>query len=200
MRHLITSITLFATLLSGCGGMKAYLPIIDATLVGGKGVVVASKDYTISKEDLAGCYITSALITAMDTSKVTIDSWITISVGDRLIPSVDVDLSACYAMGDKIEPVIGEDANTKVQGLLKALMPTVTGVLGAVLESNDVTCRDLAIAKGVLKYIENAAPAIVEELADPDGKMSLPAVTLKLSGCDTSSPDAAPRPKASVCQ
>lgn len=192
MKH-ITPLVLAAvlTLTAGCAGMKAYLPVIDASIIGGRGIVQATKDTVVAKEDLVGCYVTSALITALDASKQTIDSWVTSSVGDKVIPAVEVDIAACHALaGDAIKPVMKEEAAAKVNAILKSVMPTVTGVLGAVLESSDVTCRDLVIAKGVLKYIENAAPAVIEELGTPDGKMTLPAVTMNFDGCDTSSPDA----------
>lgn len=187
-----------ALLTSGCAGMKAYLPIINASLIGGTGIVKATHDHTVTAEDAVGCYITASLITALDTTHETVDSWATSSVGDKVIPSVEIDITACHALMSKIDPVIGADAEAKVQSILKNVLPSVVGVLGAILDSNDVTCRDVAIIKGVLKYIEGAAPVVVAELANPDGKMSLPAVTLELAGCDTSSPDAAPRASAPV--
>tara|TARA_Y100000310_G_scaffold175594_1_gene175654 strand:- start:4912 stop:5481 length:570 start_codon:yes stop_codon:yes gene_type:complete len=176
--------------------MKAYLPIINASLLGGKGIVQATHDHTVTAEDAVGCYVTSSLITALGTTQETVDSWATSSVGDKVIPSVEIDIAACHAMMTTVKPVIGDDAEAKVQSILKNVLPSVVAVLTAVLDSNDVTCRDMAIVKGVLKYIEGAAPAVVAELAKPDGKMSLPAVTLALEGCDTSSPAAAPRAQA----
>lgn len=200
MRKLIFSLTTIL-LTTGCGSMNAYLPIIDASIVGGRSVVQAAKDYTVTKDDVVGCYVTSALVTAFDTSKATIDSWVTSSEGNREIPGVEVDIAACHLLvGDKIQAVLDEDVSRKVEGILKAVMPSVTGVLGAVLESNGVTCRDVAIARGVLKYLENATPVVLAELANPDGKMSLPAVVLDLEGCDTSSTDPAPKDaRASAC-
>ena len=201
MRTLSTiALVLALTPLMGCGAMKAYLPIIDASLMGGKGIVQASKNHTVSKEDVVGCYVTSSLITALDTSRETINSWAVSSVGDKVIPSVEVDIAECHAfIKDDIQPVIAEKASAQVQAILKSAMPSVRGILTAVLESSDVTCRDLAITKGVLTYIENAAPVVVAELGKPDGKMSLPAVTLELAGCDTSSPAAVKREKAAAC-
>jgi hypothetical protein len=192
---------IFALMAPGCGTMKAYLPIIDASIIGSKGITQATRDHMVSKEDVTGCYATSALITALGTSKGTIDSWVTSSVGNRVIPAVEVDITACHALvKGGIEPVVSEKANSKVQGILKAVMPSVTGVLSAVLASADVTCRDLEITKGVLKYIENAAPVVVDELANPDGKMLLPEVVLNFEGCDTSSPAAIERAAGPQCK
>lgn len=190
---------LLATLGTGCAGVKAYLPIINASLQGGKGVVVATKDHVVSQEDLIGCYVTSSLISAMDITQQTVDSWVGSPDGDRVIPGVDIDIAACHAMNPEVKPVVGPDVELRVNGLLKTVLPPVTSVLMAVLESNEVNCRDLAIVKGVLAYLNGAAPAIISELANPDGKMALPAVTLEFGGCDLSDPALVP-PAALKCE
>jgi len=188
-----------ALLASGCNGFKAYLPIINASLIGGKGVVKATYDNRVEAKDAVGCYVTSSLVTSLDTTQQTVASWSTASLGDKVIPAVDVDVAACHALLKEMpEPLIGEKAEAKVQSILKNIMPSVLGVLKAILESNDVSCRDLAIVEAVLKYLEGAAPAVVAELAKPDGKIKLPAVKLALDGCNTDSQEAVP-PAARKC-
>ncbi len=199
MKRLIAVLGL-AALMTGCAGMKAYLPIINASLIGGKGVVKATYDHTVTAEDAVGCYVTSSLVTALGTTQQTVDSWAGSRTGDKVIPAVDMDVATCHALLKAMpEPIIGEKAEAKVQSILKNVLPSIVGVLTAVLDSNDVTCRDLAVVKGVLKYLEGAAPAVVAEMATPDGKMKLPAVTLDLKGCDTFWPAAVPAASPKRC-
>jgi len=183
---------LLAVMGTGCAGIKAYLPIINASLQGGKGVVVVTKDHTVTKEDLVGCYVTSALITALDTTQETVDSWASSAEGDKVIPAVDIDIAACHAMNPDVKPVVGPEVEARVQAILKAVLPPVTSVLTAVLESSEVNCRDLAIVKGVIAYLNNAAPEVMAELGNPDGQMGLPAVTLEFGSCDLSDPALVP--------
>jgi len=169
---------LLTALLAGCGGTLKYLPIIDASIEGAKGITQAGKTLTIGDKNVPGCYVTCALMTALDTTKGAVDGWLKGVDPPGVIPAVDIDLAECVVLsGEPLKPVIKGEAQVLVTALVGGILPAIDAVIRAVLNSSDVSCEDRAVADGVLRYVQNVAPAVVQELVAPDGKMSVPEIT-----------------------
>jgi len=202
MKWLLGTIAALTLLLTGCAGTKEYLPIIDASLDGAKGVTEATKTVVVGQKDVVGCYVTSSLLTALESAQQVVATWTPTGGKKGLIPEVDVDLGTCHALleeaGTPVEPLMPEDAETQVRALVGGLTPAIFAVTNAILSSSDVGCRDLVIARAVMDYINGAVQPVIDELVTPDGKMMIPAVAMDLSECDEPEPAPAP-PKAGAC-
>ena len=170
--------------LTGCAGKLQYLPIIDASLIGAKGVTQATKVFSEQKRDVVGCYVTASLIAALGSSQDVVDTWITGEGEAGNIPAVDVDVSACNALlSTPLEAVIPSQAEEQVRHITAGLTPVVFTVIQAVMGAVDVSCRDRVIAEAVLNYLRGAILPVIDELSHPDGKISIPAVAMDLKPC-----------------
>lgn len=173
------TLALLATFIIGCGGTTKYLPIVDASIEGAKGITSAGKALAVNDKNVPACYVTCALLTALNTSQGAVNGWLKGDNPPGVIPAVDVDLSECLALSEKpIEPILKGDAQIIVTSLVGGILPAVDAVIRAVLGASEVSCEDKAVADAVLRYVQNVAPAVVEELINPDGKLSVPEITL----------------------
>ena len=102
----------------------------------------------------------------------------TSSQGVAAIPAIEIDVSQCHALLDNVKPLVQGDAEFQVKAASVLLVPVINGVLGPML-NEQLSCSDRALAEAVLEYINGALPAIAEELANPDGKVLIPSVSIK---------------------
>ncbi len=174
----LTLILVALALLSGCAGTQQYLPLIDAGLLGGEGITQAGHNLAIRDKNVAGCYVTSSLMTALATSKSAVDGWMT-PPGPGVIPAVSINITDCVALsGEPLKPVVEGDAAQLVQDLVGGILPAVDAIIRVVLNGSEATCEDKAIADAVLRYLQLVAPTVVDELVHPDGKLDIAEVTL----------------------
>lgn len=172
-----------AALLIGCGSTTQYLPIIDASIDGAKGVTQSGKAIALHKEDVAGCYITCALLTALDTAQGAVDGWLKGEDPPGVIPAVDIDLSECISLiGHPPEPILKGDARVIVTATVGGILPAIDAVIRAILTASEVSCEERAVADAVLRYVQSVAPAVVDELSNPDGVLTVPEVVF--NSCD----------------
>jgi hypothetical protein len=170
-------LAVLTALLIGCGGSIKYLPIIDASIEGATGITQAGKTLAINDKNVAACYVTCALLTALGTTKGAVDGWMKGENPPGVIPAVDVDLAECVDLsGEPLKPIIKGEAQVLVTALIGGILPAIDAIIRAVLGSSDVSCEDKAVADGVLRYVQNVAPAVVNELVAPDGKLSVPEI------------------------
>lgn len=171
------AVLLIAVVLAGCAGTPDYLPLIDAGLLGGEGITQAGKSLAVERKDVAGCFVTCALLTTLASAKEAVDGWLRTPSGPGVIPGVDIDLAECVALSGKpLEPVLKGEAEQIVKGIADGVLPAVEAVVRVVVEGSSATCREKSIADGVLRYIRAVAPAVVDEMANPDGMLSIPEV------------------------
>jgi hypothetical protein len=189
---------LFALMLvlSACGN-KQNLPIIDATLIGVKGITQAVNVREVQQKDLVGCYVTAAIITGLDSAQLTVDTWTQGEQKTGVIPMVNVDISACNALLEEpLKPIIPEKAEFQVRETVGALEPLVFAGLEALVGIAELDCRNRVIADGTLQYIRGSIQPVIDELIKPDGIMTIPAVTLDMKDCKEGMP--MPSEKAST--
>jgi len=170
---------LLAGLLLGCGSTQKYLPIIDSSLIGAKGVTEAGKALSVADRNVVACYVTSSFLTAIGAAQSAVDGW---AKGEAtgVIPSVEVDINSCLVLQESpMEPVLEADAKALVDALSGSILPAVESITLLVMEGKDVSCEDKAIAKAVFSYVSAVKGPLIEELAAPDGRVYVPAVSLE---------------------
>lgn len=86
------------------------------------------------------------------------------------------------------EPAAEEPAAEAGSPDAAVLVETIAGItIAAVLhyanKLKTVNCKKGTAAIGAVDYVAGMVTPVAEEIADPDGKMSIPAVTIDLSEC-----------------
>lgn len=127
---------------------------------------------TVSKtlpQDSNACLVGASLSAIADASLVVVKS-------DQLVlPAVDVDVSKCSKFKAPDTSVVERSVVSYVN--LGTVMATT--VIDQVVQGADkVSCKDKNLSSAILAYIRNVEAAVVAELADVDGKVKIPSVTV----------------------
>jgi hypothetical protein len=192
----------------GTANPEDYFPLIQVALAGGETAAMIGRNEAIKAENFPGCVASEALITAFDGGGQVLAG----RLDDKIvIPAVDIDVSECLALKDSPaaeEPAAEEPAAEELAAEELAaeeaaaeepaaeagspdaavLVETIAGItIAAVLhyanKLKTVNCKKGTAAIGAVDYVAGMVTPVAEEIADPDGKMSIPAVTIDLSEC-----------------
>jgi hypothetical protein len=175
----VATVLLTALLLAGCGSNAQFLPIIDASLQGAKGVTEAGRILSEADKNVVGCFVAASFLTAIGSAQSAIDGW---SKGDAtgVIPSVEVDLSSCLVLsGAPMEPVIEANAKIMIDALAAGILPAIESIVMSIMEGDDASCQEKAVARAAFAYVGAVRGPLAEELHSPDGKLSIPEVALE---------------------
>lgn len=179
MKNILTALLLTTLAMAGCAGSQKFLPIIDASLQGARGISEAGKVLSESDKNVVGCYVAASFLTAIGSAQSALDGW---AKGDAVgvIPSVDVDISSCLALSNTpLKPVIEADARMVIEALAAGILPAVESIVLSIMEGDDATCQEKSIAQAVFTYVSAVKYPLVAELAEPDGKLFVPEVALE---------------------
>lgn len=128
------------------------------------------------------CIASGIAISAMNSASSTIIN------GLSVIPAVTVDVSDCIGSA-----ALNPKTSTARDEALAALVGTFTrSVLGTaeyyfistqVSAQDPATCKDAAIALGIIRYLEPIPAMVVTKLRNFDGKISIPSVVIPEPAC-----------------
>ena len=177
MKTILTLLTAL-TFIAGCASAPKLIPIIDASLQGAQGVTAAGKTLSEAEGNLVACYVTSSFLTAFGTAQSSVKGWAGEDAAG-VIPSVDIDLSSCLALQEKpLEPVLEAKAVILVDALASGILPAIESIVLSIMEGQEASCQEKAVAQAVFTYAQAVKYPLVEELTAPDGKISLPEIAL----------------------
>lgn len=157
-----------------------YLPYVSMALEAAGTAASIGQTEARSKRAFAACVTTGVLESAFNTAS---DAMIGAATKNEQIPAVEVDVSVCLEFAPK-EPK-GEDVSEEVKGLIDAWTDAAIKQAKFFIDKLEGTnCKGYQGGTAALAYVEQVLDPIVEEISQPDGKLSLPAVPLNLSVCE----------------
>jgi len=209
----VSAALLLPLALGGCKPTKGtanpedYFPLIQVALAGGETAAMIGRNEALKAENFAGCVASEALISAFGSSNEVLAGRLMDKI---VIPAVDVDVSECLPLKDKADaapaegeeapaeeavPAEGDETPAEESSSLKGnpdaamLVETIAGItLAAVAhyaaKLQTSNCKKGTAALGAINYVQGMVGPIAEEIAEPDGKLSVPAVTIDLSECE----------------
>lgn len=169
---------LFICLLSGCAttqyGKVSTKQALDTTIQGLEIAVAVGKTLVANTKNASGCYVIASLNTVSSSIKGISESNYTENL---VLPSIELDVSACNMMleqGSQPKSVLQGEIST----LLKDVLPKVSRFIQKIVADSEIPCKNKLIATAVLSYIDHIAPAIFNELTEPDGFLSIQGVSV----------------------
>lgn len=204
----VSAALLIPLALGGCKPTKGtanpedYFPLIQVALAGGETAAMIGRNEAIKAENFPGCVASEALITSLGSANEVIGGRLMDKI---VIPAVEIDVSECLPFKDKADaapveggeaaPVEGDETPVEESSSLKGnpdaamLVEAIAGItLAAVAhyaaKLQTTHCKKGTAALGAVNYVQGMVGPIADEIAEPDGKLSVPAVTIDLSECE----------------
>lgn len=175
-----------ALLAAGCkphGSVKSpedYLPYVSMGLEAAGTAASIGHTEAKMKGAFAACVTTGVLESAFNTAS---DAVVGAATKAEQIPAVDVDVSVCLEYAPK-EPS-GQEVSDEVKDLIDSWAGTAIKQAKFFIDKLEATnCKGHKGGLAALAYVEQVLDPIVEEISEPDGKLSLPAVAIDLSACE----------------
>jgi len=153
-----------------------YFPLIQVAIEGGEIAAMIGRNEAIEAKNFAGCVAAETLSAAFDSAGKVLAGKLT---GSPTIPGFDLDLADCMVF--KPEQPSGEpDAATLVQGIAGVSL-AVARHYAERIKGTD--CRKGTAALAAVAYVEGAVTLVADEIAAPDGKLSVPDSPIDLKAC-----------------
>jgi hypothetical protein len=168
MKHLLVLLVLMG--LTGCASLD-WKDLTVNSLKGAEVAALAQKESFISQKEVVGCVFAESMSVVFNTTQKVLLS------EEHSIPSINVDVSACYAMMDpRPQPFIPEIIKDQVLLYTDTLLPVVTSVLTSVIKKQDLEEGTKVKLENILVYFEEVTAEIVYELSTMDGVVNLPSL------------------------
>lgn len=174
----------------GSANPEDYFPLIQVALGAGETGAMIGRNEAIKAQNRGGCVAAESMITAFDSA----NQILTGSLEDKVvIPAISIDVSDCSELkgSDSEAPAEGASTEDALKGSQDAavLFETLAGITLAAVKHyaarlKTANCGKGTAALGVVLYVEGMVGPISAEIADPDGKVDVPAVTIDLSECE----------------
>ena len=147
--------------------------LIITGLSGGASISSLTGVLAYDKGDYVGCLVGSSLASALRTSAEAVATNMHQEGGS--LPSIDVDVSTCLELA---KPYLLQAAEVpaSVEPLVSTALSSVKSLLIAYGPSME--CQPLAWSQGAVTYVEGIFAAVVSEIEDPDGVISVPSVSV----------------------
>jgi hypothetical protein len=132
----------------------------------------------VNRSDVGGCIGTLA-------TKIVFGAAHDVVAADgRLFPALSIDYGSCVLLdgGKPVAQMRAVDAQAAIKGIEAATHP-VGLFVDWMLALGDVACTDAALAKALTTYVLGIAPALLEELAEPDGAFTVAAAEVDVGPC-----------------
>ena len=166
-------------------------PIIIVGLDTGAQLSAASGKMAEESEDYVGCMVGSVLASALETAKEGVEG----NLEGGFLPAVDLDISKCLPLAEKMPE--GQDVPAIVQPMFDMALQASKAAVAVYGE--DMACAPKAWTMAGLGYAEGLLPAVIEEVASPDGVLSIPEVAVNLEPC-APKPEPEPEPEAAATE
>jgi len=163
----------------GTASPEDYFGLVQVAVQSGEIATMIGRNKAIEAKTFEGCVTSEVLLAALG------------SAGDALqvkatrsevvfIPGFEVDLTECLALQEGPPAPGSIEASQLVEPLVGvALM--MGSYYANQLKLTD--CKKGELALGVLAYLQGMSGPVAEEIANPDGKISIPALPIDLSMC-----------------
>jgi hypothetical protein len=185
-KYLATTAFAALFLLAGCkptGSVRSpedYLPYVSMALEAAGTAASFGQAEAIRKRGFSACVTTGVLESAFDTAS---DAVVGAATKNEQIPAVDVDVSACLEFAPS--EANGKELSDEVKDLIDAWASTSVKQARFFVEKLEgADCKGHQGGTAALNYVEQVLEPIVEEISEPDGKLTLPAVPIDLAACE----------------
>ena len=176
-------LSFLATACKPMGKVKSpedYLPFVVMGLEAASTAAVFGQAEAKKQGAFGACVTTGVLGTAFSTAS---DAMIGYASDAPEIPAVEVDVSACLEFAP--DPATGKEVSEEVRVLVDSWAGSVLKTTGFYLEKiKDTDCKGYQGGMAAVAYVEGVLDPIVDEIDNPDGKLSLPAVPINLAACE----------------
>ncbi len=147
-------------------GQEDPIPVVVSALASGSALAFVAEADAIRREDAVACWAWgSASFLAASAGKI-------LASGGAEFPSVDVDLSACH----DLKPMPGVDVSAQVEPIAHATLNSAQIVVAAY--SAKWSCPLRSNVDAAMAYANGWVGPIVDEVTNPDGKLTVPAVAV----------------------
>lgn len=177
---------LMPILMAGCkpnGSVKSpedYLPYVSMALEAAGTAASIGQTEARTKGAFAACVTTGVLESALNTASDAVVGSVT---KNEQIPAVEVDVSVCLEFAP--DPAEGKDVSEEVKALIDAWTDAVIKQASFFIDRLEGSnCKAYQGGTAAMIYVKQVMGPIVEEISEPDGKLSLPAVPINLAACE----------------
>lgn len=160
----------------GTANPEDYFPLIQVAIEGGEIAAMIGRNEAISAKNFAGCVASDVVASALDAAGKALGGKI---AGAPVIPGFDVDLADCMPLKAE-QPAGAPDAAALVQGIVGVSL-AVAKHYAEKIQAAD--CRRGTTAIAAVAFVEGMVGPIGDEIASPDGKLSVPATPIDLKAC-----------------
>ena len=183
-KHTLATVVLSISFL-GCKpighvrGPDDFLPFIAMALEAGATASGIGKVEAKRSGSFTGCVTTGVVSSALNTAS---EAVVEASKKNPTIPSVDVDVSDCLSLspyepsGKEIPEEVGD-----LVGLWAGAALNTSRFYAERLRSSN--CEAYETVLSILTYVEGSVDPAANEISQPDGKLSIPAVKIDFSQC-----------------
>jgi hypothetical protein len=183
--HRISSIVLATVALTAATGCRPnrgtanpddYYPLIQVAFEGGEVAAMIGRNEAIKAKDFAGCVASDVIASALDSAGQALAG----KLADApVIPGFDLDLADCMAIRAD-NPTGDQDAAVLVQGIAGVSLAVAKHYAEKIKGAD---CRRGTAALAAVAYVGGTVAPITEEIANPDGKLSVKASVIDLKAC-----------------
>ena len=146
--------------------------LIITGLSSGASISALTGALAYDKGDYVGCLVGSSLASALMTSAEAVATNMHQEGGS--LPSIDVDVSTCLELAP--EEVEAVEVPASVEPLVSTALSSVKSLLLAY--GSSMECQPLAWSQGAVTYVEGIFTAVLSEIEEPDGVISVPSVSV----------------------
>jgi predicted RecA/RadA family phage recombinase len=149
------------------------VPVVIAALESGAQIAAVTADMAIESGDFVGCLVGDSLAAALSTGAEGVSG----NLSGNSLPSVELELGDCFEIGESPEAVEIDDS---VAGLVNISLSAVSSLVAAY--SPQMSCEAAAWVEASVQYAQGVTSAVISELQEPNGSVSIPAV--EVDSCD----------------
>jgi len=161
----------------GSANPEDYYPLIQLSIEGGKIAAMIGRNQAIERKDFAGCVASDVVAAAMDSANTALSAKIS---DTPTIPGFSLDLKECLSLRGSA-PGGDRDAGSLVEAISGVALVAARHYATKLQASN---CKKGSLALAVVDFVSGMVVPISEEIAQPDGKISVPDVPVKFTCSD----------------
>lgn len=163
----------------GTANPEDYFPLIQVALAGGETAAMIGRNEALKAKSFDQCVAAESLVSAFGSAQEVLAGRLQ---GKIVVPAVDIDVSECLAARDPdVEAYRGNpDAAVLVETIAGI---TVAAVQHYAMRLKGTSCKKGVAALGAVSYVKGVVKPVADEIAKPDGKVSVPSQVIDLSEC-----------------
>ena len=149
------------------------VPVIIAALESGSQIASVTADMAVESGDFIGCLVGDSLASALSTGSEGVAG----NLEGNSLPAVSLELGDCFAIGETPEAM---EIDNSVESLVSVSLSAVDALV--VAYSPQISCEAGAWVSASIEYARGVAGAVISELTEPNGSVSIPGV--EVAECD----------------